>query len=180
MATVNTNSSNNNSSEPLPVSQGGTGLASFNANAVVVNGSTTTGGLTYISGSTQNQILTYRTGSTPNWSSTSGITWASTAGATSVSAAICNGYVSTASTLCTLTLPTTFAIGTQIGVQGQGAGGWKLQAGTATTIQYGTTATSSAGALASTNQYDNCIIVGIVANTTWAVISSLSSGLTVT
>jgi hypothetical protein len=168
---------------PIPVPDGGTGLATgTTAYAPVCTGTTATGAFQAASTGLSNSgyVLTSNGASSlPSFQAAGGgMSWAANSN-TSITGATASGYITTAGSLATITLPTTFAVGTQIGVQGQGAGGWNLTAGTATTIQYGTQATSSAGSLASTNRYDNCIIIGIVANTTWAVITSLSSGLTV-
>lgn len=101
--------------------------------------------------------------------------WAANAG-TSISAAVNNGYITTAATLATVTLPTTFAVGTVIGVAGQGAGGWVLAVGAATNIKaFGNTYTTS---LASTNVSDTVLLVATVANTTWGILSMISTGLT--
>jgi hypothetical protein len=114
--------------------------------------------------------VTMTTQSPPQWSVSS---------STTISAAVPLGYITTASSLATVILPTSFGTGAQIGITGLGSGGWKLEAGTGTTIQYGTQATSSGGSLSSTNQYDTIVVMGIVANTTWAVLRVTSSGLTV-
>ena len=103
------------------------------------------------------------------------VVWAANAG-TSISAAVGNGYVLTAATLATVTLPTTFAVGTVIGIAGQGAGGWVCAVGAATTIKaFGNTYSTS---MASTNATDTLVLVATVANTTWAILSMISTGLT--
>jgi hypothetical protein len=167
-----TNISNNNSVTPLSVLQGGTGL-----NTCVLGDLFIGAGAAVISrlaiGVTNNVLV-----SGPSWSATSSPISSGTA-STSITGAICTGYITTAGSLATVTLPAVAAVGNQIFVQGQGSGGWRITASAGDTIQYGTTATSSGGSLSSTNRYDNCLVVCIVANTTWAVFSSLSSGLTV-
>jgi hypothetical protein len=171
--TITTNISDNNSSEPLAVLQGGTGLSSFTSGNLIY--CTSSNVLAALANGAINNVLV----AGPAWSGTSSPILGGS-GSTSISAAVCTGYIVTSGSLVTCTLPTTFAVGAQILIQGQGAGGWTLKAGTSTTIQYGTQSTSSGGALSSSNQYDNCSVIGIVANTTWAVFSSLSSGLVVT
>ena len=100
-------------------------------------------------------------------------------GSSSTNATVGAGYITTSSSLQSFNLPLSFSVGQKVGIVGEGSGGWKLFAHSGTTIQFGTAATSSGGNLSSTNRYDNCIVIGVVANTTWAVLSSLSSGLTV-
>lgn len=174
--TITTNISDDNSTTPLSPVQGGTGLSSFASGSVFYASATNV--ISALAIGAANAIL-ITNGSIPVWSGLSSPVYAANSNST-ITAAVSTGYVVSNAGLVTINLPTTFAVGAQISVQGQGGGGWKLTAGTATTIQYGTQATSSAGSLASTNQYDNCVIIGIVANTTWAVLTSLSSGLTVT
>lgn len=102
--------------------------------------------------------------------------WAANA-ATSITAAVGNGYITTNAAAVTVTLPTTFAVGAQIGIQGQGAAGWTAALGAATNIKYcGNTYTTSA---ASTNPTDGIILTAIVANTTWSMQILSSTGLTV-
>ena len=109
-----------------------------------------------------------------------GLSW-STITAATLSAAINNGYVlNHASTPCVVTLPATAAVGSIIAAHSlAGSGGFTITANTGQTIQFGNISTSSAGSLSSTNAGDSIWIVCIVANLTWAVISSVSAGLTV-
>lgn len=122
--------------------------------------------------------ITNAAGSITIASTTAGLSWTTVSGTTQA-AAVNNGYITNNAGVVTVTLPTTFAIGDTVEVVGLGAGGWSLAAGTATTIRYGTSVTSSAGSLASVNRYDTIKVVGQVANTTWSVQYALSSGLTV-
>jgi hypothetical protein len=181
MATVTTNSGNNNSSEPMIVPQGGTGVATWgNTVSAVCTGTSSTGALVAAGGSiVANALLMAGGGSTePSFTTGGSPIWSSN-GTASITGAICHGYITTNASLATITLPTSFAVGTQIGVQGTTSGLWKLQAGTATTIKYLGQTTTSAGSLTATGQYDNCVVIGIVANTTWAVLTATTSGLTV-
>ncbi len=107
-----------------------------------------------------------------------GLTTASIAGTTQT-AAINTRYIVANAGQTTITLPTAFAVGDTVIIKGLGAAGWILKAGTATTIQMGSVATSSAGTLTSANQYDTVSVCGLVANTTWSVDYALSTGLTV-
>lgn len=106
-------------------------------------------------------------------------TWTTIAGTTQ-SAAVQTGYIPTNGSLTSITLPTTFAAGDRISVQGQGAGGWNITAGGTTTIQVGASSTSAGGSIASANRYDSVNLIGIVANTTWATLGGpQSTGLTI-
>lgn len=101
--------------------------------------------------------------------------WAANASA-SISAAVGNGYILTDTALQTVTLPTTFAVGSRIAIQGQGADGWVCDLGAATNIIYcGNTYTTS---VASTNPTDGIDLIAIVANTTWSMAVRSSTGLT--
>ncbi len=107
-----------------------------------------------------------------------GMSWTTTAGTTQA-AAVNNGYISGAAGQTTFTLPATAAIGDHVAIEGLGAGGWILAANTGQTIKIGTTTTSSAGHLTSAASSDNVYVICIVANTTWRVITTNSTGLTV-
>lgn len=183
---------------PLPTTQGGTGAnLTPTASAIVVTNSSNTS--TYTTPMTNGQVVIGSTGATPaaatltagtgisitngagsiTIASTGGVnSWAGVAGTTQA-AAINTGYVIQNASQTTVTLPTTAALGSVVSVMGLGAGGWILAAGAGQTIQLGASATSTAGSLTSANQYDTVQVVCIVANTTWAVSFTLSSGLTV-
>jgi len=103
------------------------------------------------------------------------LVWAANAG-TAITAAVGNGYVTTAATLATITLPTTFAVGTLIGIEAQGAGGWLANLGAATNIKaFGNTYTTS---FASTNVGDVLVLMATVANTTWSIVNMTTTGFT--
>lgn len=97
-------------------------------------------------------------------------TWNDVSGTTQAASAY-SGYICSNAAQTTITLPATAAEGTVFAVQGKGAAGWILQANTGQTIHLGSSATSSAGSLTSTNQWDSVQIVCVTANTTFAVIS---------
>lgn len=90
---------------------------------------------------------------------------------TSQAAVVNNGYIISNAGQTTVTVPATAAEGSLIGVAGKGAAGWILQMNTGQTCHFGNSATSSAGSLTSTNQWDNVIILCVTANTTFVVIS---------
>lgn len=107
-----------------------------------------------------------------------GLMWSVVAG-TSQSALPGSGYITSNGALTTVSLPASCAPGDMISVQGQGAGGWLIQANTGQTIHIGASASSSAGSVASANQYDALTLVCIVANTDWAMYGPVSSGFTI-
>jgi hypothetical protein len=175
MASVTTNVSNDNSTTPLPVSQGGTGANSLASGRVLLGGGTSAISVVSAPG-TANQVLR-STGSSAGFVDSFPI-WSTTA-STALTGAVDQSYVFSSALLVTLTLPTSFAVGQMIGIQGQGAGGWVMAAGTGRIIQFLGVATSSGGSLASTNQYDSCFVVGLIANSTWSVVFASTGGLTV-
>lgn len=106
------------------------------------------------------------------------LTWNDVSGTTQA-AAVGNGYIISNSGQTTVTLPATAAEGSVVAVQGKGAAGWILTANTGQTIKLGSSTTSSAGTLTSTNQWDAIEVICVTANTTWATRFTVSSGLTV-
>lgn len=111
-------------------------------------------------------------------SSGGGLSWSTIAGTTQ-SAAVDNGYVCGNAAQTTITLPSTFAVGARVAIEGLGAAGWILQAAGGDTIQIGSSVTSAGGTLTSAAATDNVWVTGIVANTTWRVQTTNSAGLTV-
>jgi len=102
------------------------------------------------------------------------ITWAANSGAT-ITAAVNNGYILTHSGATTVNLPTTFAVGSIIGVIGTSSA-WTMNIGAATNIiAFGNTYTTS---FASANNTDLLVLIGTVANTTWGILQMSSTGLT--
>lgn len=172
------------------------GLATANSASLV----TTSAGVPIWTGSmTNGQVVLGSTGATPvaaTIGSSGNITLSIGAGTLSIgtsgfasfaynsisgttqAAAINNGYVISNAGQTTVTLPATAALGSVIAIQGNGAAGWILTANTGQTIKLGSSTTSSAGTLTSTNQYDSVEVVCVVANTTWAA-KSVIGNLTV-
>jgi len=103
-----------------------------------------------------------------------GTTWTDQT-TTTVTMTANNGYIADNAGLVTLTIPATAALGAEFTIAGKGAGGWLLQANTGQTIHLGSSATSSAGSLASTNQWDGVKIVCVTANTIFAVVSAVGN-----
>ena len=105
-------------------------------------------------------------------------TWSGISGTTQA-AAVNHGYVVQNAAQTTITLPATAALGAVVSVRGLGAGGWVLQANSGQVIHVGALASSTAGTVTSANNYDNIDVICIVANTTWSVNTTLSSGFAV-
>ena len=102
------------------------------------------------------------------------VAWAANSN-TSNSAAVGNGYILTAASPTTVTLPTTFAVGALIAIVGEGSS-WTCALGASTNIKaFGNTYTTS---FASANNTDTLWLVATVANTTWAVLSMSTTGFT--
>lgn len=110
--------------------------------------------------------------------SSSFLSWSTISGTTQA-AAINSGYVIGNAAQTTVTLPSAFSVGDVVNVKGLGAGGWVLAANAGDSIVFAGGSTSAGGSLTSAHQYDSIQVVGIVANTTWAVDFVNSSGLTV-
>lgn len=167
-----------------------TGLATANSSVLV----TTAAGIPIQSGTmTNGQMIIGSTGATPvvgtittsgNISITTGagtvalagtgmasFTWNDVSG-TSQAASAYSGYIISNAGQTTVTLPATVAEGVTFAIAGKGAAGWILQANTGQTIHYGSSASSSAGSLTSTNQWDSVQILCVTANTTFIVIAS--------
>ena len=100
---------------------------------------------------------------------------------TSQTAATNNGYIANNASLCTITMPSTAAVGDSLEIGGIGAGGWKLAQNASQVINFGNVATTTGtgGSIASTNQYDHIKIKCVIANTGWVVMMA-QGNLTVT
>ena len=84
-------------------------------------------------------------------------------------------YVANLGTLLTFNMPAIVPFGARLSIVGLGAGGWLLQMNTGQTAHLGSSATSSAGSLASTNRYDVIHLLCTTANTTFSVIGSMGN-----
>lgn len=166
------------------------GLATANSAALVTNSS----GVPAWSGTmTNGQLIIGSTSATPTAATLTqgtGITITNGAGSITVAstgvgslvwndvsgttqaAAVNQGYIISNASQTTVTLPATSAEGSTFAIAGKGAAGWILQANTGQVIHYGSSPTSSAGSLTSTNQWDSVTIVCVTANTTFSVIAS--------
>jgi len=102
------------------------------------------------------------------------VSWNDVSG-TSQAAVVNSGYIISNGSQTTVTLPATAAEGSVFAVQGKGAAGWILQMNTGQICHFGSSASSSAGSLTSTNLWDSVQIVCVTANTTFAVISAVGN-----
>lgn len=180
---------------PLSPTQGGTGLASLTAHAILLGeGSSNVTPLLLGAG----QLPIGTTSGDPSaaqltaganisiTSATGSITIAGfglgsflNVSGTTQTAAVNQGYLLSNASLTTVTLPTTASVGDLIGISGSGAGGWTIVYSTGQSIKFGNqTTTTTSGSLSSTQQYDSVILQCIVANTTFKVLWS-SGNITV-
>lgn len=84
-------------------------------------------------------------------------------------------YIANNGALVTLNMPATAAVGDVFEVDGLGAGGWLLQMNTGQICNLGSSPTSSAGSLASTNRYDGVKIRCVAANTTFVALRAVGN-----
>jgi hypothetical protein len=103
-----------------------------------------------------------------------GLTWNDQT-TTPVTMTTLNGYIADNAGLVTLNMPATAAVGDTFAIVGKGAGGWLVQMNTGQIANMGSSPTSTAGSLASTNRYDCVEIVCVTANTTFVVRSSMGN-----
>ncbi len=104
------------------------------------------------------------------------VVWNSVSG-TSVTAVVNNGYIPLDSSLVTVTLPISGAVGNAVFITGQGSGLWKLGQNSGQTVNLSVTPTTTgaAGYLAATNRYDSILVRCVVANSTWVVENAVGS-----
>ena len=98
------------------------------------------------------------------------LVWNDVAGTTQA-AVVNNGYIISNAGQTTVTIPATAAEGSVFAVAGKGAAGWILQMNTGQVCHFGNSATTSAGSLTSTNQWDSVGILCVTANTTFVVLT---------
>lgn len=189
-----------NTSNPIGVASGGTGLATLTAHSVQVGAGTSV--LTQIGVGSNGQCLLGSTGADPVFaaltSSAGTITYSVGAGtlnlevttpavdqltwtvitASTQAAAVNHGYICNYAGQLVVTLPATAAVGTLISVTGMNtAAGWKVAQNAGQQIFFGTSTTTSGtgGSLAGTNIYDVVQLVCNTANTTWIVLGSIGN-----
>lgn len=159
----------------LSGTRGGTGVNN-GASTITIGGNVTySGAFTFTGTLTNTTAVTFPTsGTLATTSQFNFITWNDVSG-TSQAAVANNGYIISNAAQTTVTLPATAAEGIVFAVQGKGAAGFILQANTGQIIHLGSSATSSAGSLTSTNLWDSVSIVCVTANTTFAVTSVIGN-----
>lgn len=84
-----------------------------------------------------------------------------------------NGYSANNAGLLTFNMPATVAVGSIFVIKGYGAGGWLVQMNTGQVVNLGSSPSTSAGSLASTNRYDAVTIFCAVANTTFTATADI-------
>lgn len=86
-------------------------------------------------------------------------------------------YITTNATTVTYTLPGTFAVGDEVEIVGEGAGGWILAQPASVNVKFGDVGTTigPTGSLSSTDPGDVIRLIAVVANTTWRVVSSVGN-----
>lgn len=104
-----------------------------------------------------------------------GLTW--TYITTTQSGIVNYGFISTATTLSTITLPSTAALGSTIEVTGIGTGGWKVAQNSGQTIHFGVvnSTTGTAGYLQSTQTYDSIRLLCTTVNTDYTVLTVMGN-----
>ena len=82
-----------------------------------------------------------------------------------------NGYIANNSSLVTLTLPATAAVGSVVSVVGSGAGGWSIAQNAGDIIHKSdqSTTTGTGGSAASSKQWNSVQLVCIVADNEWVL-----------
>jgi hypothetical protein len=108
-----------------------------------------------------------------------GLAWFVIVGTTQA-ALVDSGYIPSDVALTTITLPSVAVAGSMISVQGEGSGGWLIQAPGAQVIRVGSSASTPGGSVASANRYDAITLVCIVASSEWAMYGPVSSGFVIT
>ena len=87
-----------------------------------------------------------------------------------------NGYVTTAATLTTFTLPSTIAFGKTVEIAGDSSGLWQLNQNSGQQIRFGNTATTvTSGVLSATSQGDCVKLICVSADTLFIVTSSIGN-----
>jgi hypothetical protein len=114
----------------------------------------------------------------PSWQAPAagGMVWAANANA-SITLAINTGYILTHTSLQTCTLPVTAAVGSIIGIVGQGTGLWKIAQNASQYINFaGSVTTTGTGGYLSSNNANDCVeLICVVANNGWTVRSSVNN-----
>jgi hypothetical protein len=159
----------------LSGTRGGTGVNN-GASTITLGGSlTTSGAFASTFTMTNTTSVTFPTsGTLATTAQLTGLTWNDVSGTTQA-AVVNNGYIISNAAQTTVTIPATAAEGSLFAVQGKGAAGWILQMNTGQICHFGSSPTTSAGSLTSSNLWDCVEIICVTANTTFAVRSSVGN-----
>lgn len=153
-------STNNSINQPQLVSNGQIAIGGSGNNGVAAT-ITAGAGVSVTNGAGSITIASTGVGSLV-WNDVSGTTQA---------AVVNNGYIISNASQTTVTIPATVVEGSVFSIAGKGAAGWILQMNTGQTCHVGSSASSSAGSVTSTNLYDSITIVCVTANTTFVAIA---------
>jgi len=157
--------------QPLPVGSGGLGITTTPTNGQIpIGNGTNYTAATLTAGS--GISITNASGSVTIASS--GVSATTEVTGTSATMVANNDYIANNAGLVTLTLPTTAALGTEIGVFYKGAGGWLVAQNASQQIRIGTSTSTSGigGSLASSAAGDCIKIKCITADTLFEVFST--------
>ncbi len=156
------------STNPVPVSGGGTGDTSFTAYAVICGGTTSTDPLQSVAsvGTTGQVLMSNGAGALPTFQNITGSGWTDQT-TTPVTLTAGASYSANNAGTITFNMPASVAFGAEFEIRGQGAGGWLVNFNTGQTGHLSSAATTSGGSFASTNRYDCISILCTVANTTF-------------
>jgi hypothetical protein len=159
----------------LSGTRGGTGVNNGSSTITIGGNVTYSGAFTFTGTVTGNTSVTFPTsGTLATTAQLTGLTWNDVSGTTQA-AAVNNGYIISNASQTTVTIPATAAEGSVFAVQGKGAAGWILQMNTGQTCHLGSSVTSSAGTLTSTNLWDAIEIICVTANTVFATRSAVGN-----
>ena len=88
-------------------------------------------------------------------------------------------YIPTNVALTTFQLPNLAAVGTQVVIAGQGAGGWSLLTAAGQTIELADTGSTANTSVSSSSRYDSINIMCVVENLTWITLSTQTTGFVI-
>ena len=103
----------------------------------------------------------------------------STVTGTTLTAAVNSVYMVNGTSLNTITMPATCAVGDVVEVLGINTGGWKLQAATGQNFMVGSTTGTTSGTLSQSHVSDSIKVVCVVANTSWKAVYFVANALSI-
>jgi hypothetical protein len=170
--TVTLGSTNTTSTTNLQSGSGGIKIPAFAEGALVTS---STGVISTVTGTAGFVLTANAAGTAPSFQAAGGggMTWSVITA--DQNAAVNNGYICNKAGLLTLTLPTTAAAGTLLGITGMNnATGWKIGQNANQIIHFGSsdTTTGTGGSLASSATRDSVQLVCVVANLEWNVLNA--------